>query len=257
MRFSLSFSCPGAKKTDDLARSHGWIFCDPGNIGGARGEKRLHVCVRRPYTPPIIPKRGITLAVGARDFHKLESPERKALQDTKVFLGLVRSFRWRTCADLGCGIGFYTLPMAQEWRTSRQIIAVDRSTPMLEELDKRVEYLGLTNVHIRQSVSDRIPIEDTGVQFVNLGNVYHEIKGRLNFLKEVYRILKPGGFFLLIDWDPEEDMDIGPSAKERIPMGQVVQDLEFAGFDSVKNVFVYIGHYALVARKPLDHATAP
>jgi len=213
----------------------------------------LHVCIHRLYTFPITSKRGIVLVVGARDFHKLESPERKALQDTKLFLGLVRSFRWRTCADLGCGIGFYTLPMAQEWRTSRQVIAVDRSTPMLEELDKRVEYLGLTNVHIRQSVSDRIPIEDTGAEFVNLGNVYHEIKGRLNFLKEVYRILKPGGVFLLIDWDPEEDMGIGPPVEERLPMRQVVQDLKFAGFDSVKNVFIYIGHYALVARKAREH----
>lgn len=190
------------------------------------------------------------MVISARDFYKLDSPERKAIQDTKVFIDLVRSFRWRICADLGCGVGFYTLPMAQEWKASRRVIAVDRSTPMLEELDKRIAGLELTNVQIRQSVSDRIPIEDATVDLANLGNVYHEIKGRLNFLKEVYRILKPGGILILIDWDPEDDLGIGPSINERVSISSVKQDLEFAGFGRIKEHFVFIGHYSLSARKP-------
>ena len=190
------------------------------------------------------------MAISARDLHKYEPPERKALQDISVFLDLVRTFRWRTCVDLGCGIGYYTLPLAQEWRNSRKIIAVDRSTPALEELDKRIDHLDLSNVQIRQSVSDRIPIEDSLVQLAIMGNVYHEIKGRLNFLMEVYRILKPGGVLLLIDWDHEEDTEIGPPLNERVPMDQVIQDLEFAGFEKIKDHFVFIGHYALAAKKP-------
>lgn len=190
------------------------------------------------------------MAIGARDLHKLESPERKAIQDIGIFVDLVRSFRWKTCADLGCGIGFYTLPIAEEWKASRKVIAVDRSTPMLEELDKRIDKLDLTNVQIRQSVSDRIPIEDGLIELATLGNVYHEIKGRLNFLKEVYRILKPGGALLLIDWDPDEDLGIGPPTAERVPVSRVIQDLEFAGFTDIKEHFVFIGHYGLSAKKP-------
>ncbi len=190
------------------------------------------------------------MVISARDFHKLDSPERKSLQNISDFLDLVRGFRWKTCVDIGCGIGFYTLPIAQEWRNSRYIIAVDRSTPALEELDKRVDSLELTNVQIRQSVSDRIPIEDATIDFANMGNVYHEIKGRLNFLKEIFRTLKPGARLLIIDWDPEEDLGIGPPVSERVSMDQVIQDLEFAGFDRIKEQFVFVGHYALMARRP-------
>jgi ubiquinone/menaquinone biosynthesis C-methylase UbiE len=190
------------------------------------------------------------LVISARDFHKLDSPERKALQNIDDFIDLVRSFRWKTCADIGCGIGFYTLPMAQEWKTSRKIIAVDRSTPALEELDKRVDAQELTNIEIRQSVSDRIPIEDASIDLANLGNVYHEIKGRLNFLKELHRILKPGATLLIIDWDPEEDLGMGPPVRERVSRDQVVQDLEFAGFGRIKDHFVFVGHYALTAKRP-------
>lgn len=188
--------------------------------------------------------------ITAREFARIESPDRKALQNTDDFLNLVRSLRWRTCADIGCGLGFYTLPMAERWRTSRRIIAVDRSTPALEELDKRVENLDLTNVRIQQSVSDRIPIEDASIDLVNLGNVYHEVRGRLNFLKEVYRILKPGGTMLLIDWNPEEDLGIGPPVSCRIPKKQVRQDLEFAGFTSLKEHECFAGHYTLTAKRP-------
>ncbi len=190
------------------------------------------------------------MAISARDFHKLESPERKALQDIDRFLELARTFRWRTCVDLGCGIGYYTLPLADEWSKSRTIYAVDRSTPMLEELDKRVISLDLSNVVIRQSVSDRIPIEDASIDLANMGNLYHELKGRLNYLMEVYRILKPGGTILLIDWDPEEDTDIGPPLSERVALDQVYQDLEFAGFKRPKKHFLFFGHYAISSKKP-------
>ena len=190
------------------------------------------------------------LAISARDFSKFECPERKSLQNIDDFLGLVRNLRWRTCADIGCGIGFYTLPIAQQWRNSRKIIAVDRSTPALEELDKRVDNLELRNVQILQTVSDRIPIEDTSIDLVILGNVYHEVKGRLNFLKEIYRILKPGGTLLIIDWDPEEDLGVGPPVNERIPKDHLLQNLEFAGFTNMKDHFVFVGHYCYTARKP-------
>jgi ubiquinone/menaquinone biosynthesis C-methylase UbiE len=190
------------------------------------------------------------LVISARDFSKLESPERKSLQNIDDFLGLVRSLRWRICADIGCGIGFYTLPIAEQWRNSRKIIAVDRSTPALEELDKRVDNLELKNVQILQTVSDRIPIEDASVDLVNLGNVYHEVKGRLNFLKEIYRILKPGGTLLVIDWDPEEDLGIGPPVSDRISKDMLLQNLEFAGFNNMKDHFVFVGHYALTAKRP-------
>jgi len=191
------------------------------------------------------------LVISARNFAKFESPERKSLQNIDDFLGLVRSLRWRICADIGCGIGFYTLPIAEQWRNSRKVIAVDRSTPALEELDKRVDSLDLGNVQILQTVSDRIPIEDASVELVNLGNVYHEVKGRLNFLKEIYRILKPGGTLLIIDWDPEEDLGIGPPVSERIHKDQLLQNLEFAGFTNVKDHFVFVGHYAYTAKRPL------
>lgn len=191
------------------------------------------------------------MVISAREFAKLEFPERRALQNTDDFLDLVRGLRWRTCADIGCGIGFYTLPMAERWRTSRNIIAVDRSTPALEELDKRIEKLDLNNVRIQQSVSDRIPIEDASIDLVNLGNVYHEVKGRLNFLKEVFRILKPGGTMLLIDWDPEEDLGVGPPVPRRIPRKQVLQDLEFAGFNTIKDYNAFAGHYTLTAKRPV------
>ncbi len=190
------------------------------------------------------------MVISARDFAHLESSERKAIQNIKDFLVLARTFRWKVCADIGCGIGFYSIPLAQEFKSSRSVIAVDRSTPALEELDRRIENLELTNIQIRQSVSDRIPIDDSTIDLANLGNVYHEIKGRLNFLKEIYRILRPGGTLLIIDWDPAEDLGIGPPLASRVPTSQVRQDLAFAGFSKVRDHFIFVGHYALSSHKP-------
>ncbi len=179
-----------------------------------------------------------------------DSSERQSLQDVRKLVTLLKTFRWKRCADLGCGTGYFSLPIAEEWRDSRSIFAIDRSTPMLEELDRRVADRKLPNIKVIQAVSDRIPLPDASVDLVNLGNVYHEIRGRLNYLKEVLRVLQPGGTFILTDWDKEEETPIGPPLSARISAEQVKKDLEYAGFDRVRRHFLYYGLYVFTARKP-------
>jgi ubiquinone/menaquinone biosynthesis C-methylase UbiE len=138
--------------------------------------------------------------VEASHMNKFDSPERLALQDVGRFLGLLKTFRWKTCADLGCGAGYFALPIAEEWGPARTVYAIDRSTPMLEEIDRRVAERGLTNVRVVQGVSDRIPLPDGALDLAVMGNLYHELRGRLNYLKEVVRVLKPGGTIIICDW---------------------------------------------------------
>jgi SAM-dependent methyltransferase len=181
---------------------------------------------------------------------KLDSPERHALQDVGRFLALLKTFRWKACADLGCGTGYFALPIAEEWGDARTVYAIDRSTPALEELDRRVAERGLRNLRVIQGVSDRIPLPDAAVDLAVMGNLYHELRGRLNYLKEVGRILKPGGTVIICDWDKEEETPIGPPLAARVPVEQVKADLEYAGFEKVRRHFLYIGLYVLSGRKP-------
>jgi len=190
------------------------------------------------------------LQVEASHIPNFDSSERQALQDVRRFIDLLKTFRWKACADLGCGTGYFALPIAEEWSGSRIVYAIDRSTPMLEELDRRVADRGLANVRVIQGVSDRIPLPDGTVEVAVMGNLYHELRGRLNYLKEVMRILKPGGHLILCDWDKEEETPVGPPLVQRIPVDQVKSDLAYAGFEKVRRHFLYISLYVLSARKP-------
>jgi ubiquinone/menaquinone biosynthesis C-methylase UbiE len=189
------------------------------------------------------------LQVEASHILDFDSSERQALQDVRRFVDMLKAFRWKACADLGCGTGYFAIPIALEWTGSRVVFAIDRATPMLEVLDRRVAERGLTNLKVIQGVSDRIPLPDGAVELAVMGNLYHELRGRLNYLKEVARILKPGGVVVITDWDKEEEADIGPPLDRRVAVEQVKSDLAFAGFTKVRNHFLYTSFYVISARK--------
>ena len=51
-----------------------------------------------------------------------------------------------TAIDIGCGMGFFTLPMADIVGRSGHIIAVDMQSEMLEGLKKNAEKAGVNNI---------------------------------------------------------------------------------------------------------------
>ena len=104
-----------------------------------------------------------------------------------------------TVIDLGCGPGFFTLPMARMVGPEGRIIAVDLQPEMLRRLQSRAQ---------RRSLIDRIVLAqctaDTmgGVgpaDFALAFYVVHEVPDLERLLAEVRSSLKDGGRLLLVE----------------------------------------------------------
>lgn len=99
-----------------------------------------------------------------------------------------------TIADIGCGTGNAPEHLAAH---VNRVIAVDQSEPMLEAAAKRLARFG--NVDFRLGPAEELPIDDNEVDAVVSVLVLHHLDDPVVALREMRRVLKPGGVALLVD----------------------------------------------------------
>ena len=104
-----------------------------------------------------------------------------------------------TAADIGCGLGFYTVQMAGMVGDNGRVAAVDFQPEMLGITERKVRKAGVSErVQIIQCRQDDIVV--TGrFDFVLSMWVSHEVQDRQRFFRQILAILKPGGKFLLAE----------------------------------------------------------
>jgi precorrin-6B methylase 2 len=104
--------------------------------------------------------------------------------------------RGQTIVDIGAGTGFLTVELAQRSAAAR-VIAVDPWAEAMEVLQRKVDYLQLTNVELVTSDASQLDLPDDSVDLVvsNLG--INNFDNAATVLKECHRVLRPGGRLLL------------------------------------------------------------
>ena len=90
-------------------------------------------------------------------------------------------------------------PSRRSWRAS---IAVDNSAAMLSAAKRRLTAVG--NVELRRGDLERLPITDQALDAAMLTLVLPYLPAPLEVLREVARVLKPGGRLLLTDLLPHD-----------------------------------------------------
>ncbi|GAB7388168.1 class I SAM-dependent methyltransferase [Bacillaceae bacterium] len=87
-----------------------------------------------------------------------------------------------------------------------KVTALDLTRDMLEAARRFIEGNGHQNVEYVQGDAERMPFGDRTFDLVTCRIAPHHFPDVERFIEEVYRVLKPGGRFLLVDnVAPEED----------------------------------------------------
>jgi ubiquinone/menaquinone biosynthesis C-methylase UbiE len=107
-----------------------------------------------------------------------------------------------TAVDVGCAMGFFSLPMARMVGESGRVVCVDLQARMLSTLKRRARRRGLGGIiETRHCGADDLGLDDLGGQadLVLAAHVVHEVPDPRRLLATCRRILKPGGRLLLIE----------------------------------------------------------
>ena len=101
--------------------------------------------------------------------------------------------------DIGCGAGFDTLLAARQVGAAGRVIAVDMTEAMLEKTRAGAAALGLDNVDARHGYAEELPVESGSIDVVISNGVINLCPDKMAVMKEVRRVLKPGGRFQIGD----------------------------------------------------------
>lgn len=149
--------------------------------------------------------------------------------------------------DVGCAMGFFSVPMAERVGPEGQVVCVDVQEKMLTALKKRARRAGVCDrIHARRCSAAGLGCEDLGeqVDFALAFAMVHEVDNPVGFFGEVYACLSQGGRLLIA----EPRGHVKPDAFE-----ETIRHAESVGFTVARRPRVG-GSHAVLLEKPAPEA---
>jgi ubiquinone/menaquinone biosynthesis C-methylase UbiE len=155
-------------------------------------------------------------------------------------------------ADLGSGTGHYTLALAAAVGHDGKVYAVDIHEDMLHHIKDAAQAKGLRNVETVWGNIEKpggTKLRDHALDAVVLSNTLFQVDQKPQMLKEVLRILKPGGKLLVIDWAGAYG-GMGPKPGHVVSESAAEELFITGGFHKLKDFRAGPHHYAIVFTAP-------
>lgn len=99
--------------------------------------------------------------------------------------------------DVGCGTGKF-LAQLLGLRQGMDVVGLDLSEPMLDQCQARCRPWD-PRMSVVRADSQRLPFADDTFDMVTCSHSFHHYPDQSAVVKEMYRVLRPGGQLLLID----------------------------------------------------------
>ncbi len=104
-----------------------------------------------------------------------------------------------TVLETGCGVGWFTIPMAKMVGEQGRVIAIDLQQQMLDMMGRRAERAGVADrIKAHKCEQDRLGIE-AQADFALAFAMVHEVPDQPRLFGEIQGCLKPDGRLLLAE----------------------------------------------------------
>ena len=177
---------------------------------------------------------------------RLLSPERAGNFDPLQIFSRCPINSHDTVADIGCGPGYFTLPLAKTLINGR-VLALDLDDEMLDACRERVSGARLGNVETLKCSEFEFPVGAGSIDGAFLAFVIQASPDKGRFLKAVRELLQLKGWCSVLEWSRKET-EMGPPLERRIdPVDLEVMARE-AGFRTMGWRDLNGDHYMMTLR---------
>ncbi|MGG1399504.1 demethylmenaquinone methyltransferase [Bacillus salipaludis] len=101
--------------------------------------------------------------------------------------------------DVCCGTGDWTIALAEAVGPSGEVVGLDFSKNMLKVGQEKVNQLGLNQIKLIHGNAMELPFPDQSFDYVTIGFGLRNVPDYLQVLKEMNRVLKPGGVAVCLE----------------------------------------------------------
>ena len=133
--------------------------------------------------------------------HLLSSPLRKLFEDPfKILSPYIEE--GMTVIDVGCAMGFFSLPMALMVGPNGKVICIDMQEKMVSKLYRKAKKKNLNDrIEVRVCKQDSLRTDNLKdvADFVLASAVVHEVPDRSSFFTQLFSTLKEGGELLVVE----------------------------------------------------------
>lgn len=95
--------------------------------------------------------------------------------------------------DVGCGAGIDSLIAATMVAPTGAVVAVDMTPAMVEKAERGAREAGIRNAEFRHGLAESLPVTDGWADVVISNGVLNLFPDKFSGLREMARVLKPGG----------------------------------------------------------------
>lgn len=147
------------------------------------------------------------------------------------------------CVDLGSGRGTDVIRLASKVGEEGFVYGIDVADGMIEKASNQARKLGVSNVKFIKSDLENMPLSDGSANLVISNCTINHASDKQMVWNEIYRILKPGGRFIVsdiysIDQVPElyrnDPVAVAECWAGAVTREEYMKTLKNAGFDEIK-----------------------
>jgi len=198
----------------------------------------------------------------------LDSPVHAQGEDLQALAASAKALAPQSVLDVGCGAGHAAFAVAPH---AGRVTASDLSLEMLRVVAKAAADRGIENLFTQQASARELPFEDASFDMVVTRYSAHHWDDFEAGLREIRRVIKPGGRFVAIDivaprntvadtFLQSIELLRDPSHVRNYSVAQWLAALDRAGFtptgQSMRRVRLEYSSWIARMRTPSEHATA-